>query len=108
MDSCDYIVEFVVLAWTLFVYDENLKLVVQKVKLSSTVCVNCSWFQCVQLIFIEGDICARGYWNIPDDSAKEILLGWFEKKIQNAGLFDLKDTTYFPQDAGNYSFYTFV
>lgn len=58
-------------------------------------------FLCVQLIFIRGDICARGYWNITDDSSKEILLGWFEKKIENAGLYDLKDTLYFPQDAGN-------
>ncbi|KAK7314968.1 hypothetical protein VNO77_33500 [Canavalia gladiata] len=51
------------------------------------------------LIFIQGNICARGYWNIPNDSSKEILLGWFEKKIENAGLYDLKDTLYFPQDA---------
>ncbi|KAJ1433702.1 Cofactor assembly of complex C subunit B, CCB2/CCB4 [Sesbania bispinosa] len=51
------------------------------------------------LIFIEGDICARGYWNISEDSSKEILVGWFEKKIENAGLDDLKDTLYFPQDA---------
>ena len=46
-------------------------------------------------------MCARGYWNVPDDSSNEILLDWFEKKIENAGLFDLNDTLYFPQDAGN-------
>ncbi|XP_061348857.1 protein COFACTOR ASSEMBLY OF COMPLEX C SUBUNIT B CCB2, chloroplastic isoform X2 [Gastrolobium bilobum] len=51
------------------------------------------------LIYIQGDICARGYWNIPDDSSKENLLGWFGEKIENAGLYDLKDTLYFPQDA---------
>ncbi|XP_027358494.1 protein COFACTOR ASSEMBLY OF COMPLEX C SUBUNIT B CCB2, chloroplastic isoform X2 [Abrus precatorius] len=53
------------------------------------------------LIYIQGDICARGYWNTPNDSSKEILLGWFKKKIENAGLYDLKDTLYFPQDAGS-------
>lgn len=58
-------------------------------------------FQCVQLIFIQGEICARGYWNVTNDSSKEILLGQFRKKIENAGLNDLKDTLYFPQDAGN-------
>ncbi|XP_004512623.1 protein COFACTOR ASSEMBLY OF COMPLEX C SUBUNIT B CCB2, chloroplastic isoform X1 [Cicer arietinum] len=50
------------------------------------------------LIFIQGEICARGYWNINDDSSKEILLGQFTEKIENAGLCDLKDTLYFPQD----------
>ncbi|KAK2367287.1 protein COFACTOR ASSEMBLY OF COMPLEX C SUBUNIT B CCB2, chloroplastic [Trifolium repens] len=51
------------------------------------------------LIFIQGEICARGYWNVIDDSSKEILLGQFRNKIENAGLNDLKDTVYFPQDA---------
>ncbi|KAE9621020.1 putative cofactor assembly of complex C subunit B, CCB2/CCB4 [Lupinus albus] len=51
------------------------------------------------LISIQGDICTRGYWNVPDNSSKEILLAWFEKKIVDAALFDLKDTLYFPQDA---------
>ncbi|XLS59651.1 hypothetical protein HN51_009406 [Arachis hypogaea] len=51
------------------------------------------------LIFIQRDICARGYWNIPDGSSKEILLDWFAKKIEKADLVDLKDTLYFPQDA---------
>ncbi|CAJ1952648.1 unnamed protein product [Sphenostylis stenocarpa] len=51
------------------------------------------------LIFIQGQICTRGYWNIPDDTSKEILPGWFKKKIEKAGLYDLKDTLYFPQDA---------
>ncbi|MCH87680.1 hypothetical protein A2U01_0008557, partial [Trifolium medium] len=51
------------------------------------------------LIFIQGEICARGYWNVIDDSSKEILLGQFRNKIENAGLNDLKDTLYFPQDA---------
>jgi hypothetical protein len=57
--------------------------------------------RCFQLIFIQGEICARGYWNVIDDSSKEILLGQFRNKIENAGLNDLKDTLYFPQDAGN-------
>jgi len=56
--------------------------------------------QSVQLILIQGEICARGYWNIPDDTSKEILPDWFKKKIGKAGLYDLKDTLYFPQDAG--------
>ncbi|XP_027923177.1 protein COFACTOR ASSEMBLY OF COMPLEX C SUBUNIT B CCB2, chloroplastic isoform X2 [Vigna unguiculata] len=51
------------------------------------------------LILIQGEICARGYWNIPDDTSKEILPDWFKKKIGKAGLYDLKDTLYFPQDA---------
>lgn len=51
------------------------------------------------LIFIQEEICARGYWNVTNDSSKENLLGQFRKKIENAGLNDLKDTLYFPQDA---------
>ncbi|KAL1319291.1 protein COFACTOR ASSEMBLY OF COMPLEX C SUBUNIT B CCB2, chloroplastic isoform X2 [Arachis hypogaea] len=51
------------------------------------------------LIFVQRDMCARGYWNIPDGSSKEILLDWFAKKIEKADLVDLKDTLYFPQDA---------
>ncbi|KAJ7975665.1 protein COFACTOR ASSEMBLY OF COMPLEX C SUBUNIT B CCB2, chloroplastic [Quillaja saponaria] len=51
------------------------------------------------LISIRGEICVRGYWNIPNDSSKDSLLGWFEKKVENIGLSDLKDTLYFPQDA---------
>ncbi|ESW24333.1 hypothetical protein PHAVU_004G121600 [Phaseolus vulgaris] len=53
------------------------------------------------LILIQGEICARGYWNIPADTSKEILLDWFKKKIEKAALYDLKDTLYFPQDAGS-------
>ncbi|OIV98922.1 hypothetical protein TanjilG_07357 [Lupinus angustifolius] len=51
------------------------------------------------LICIQGEICTRGYWNVPDNSSKEILLAWFDKKVADAALFDLKDTLYFPQDA---------
>ncbi|KAI5444859.1 variant 4 [Lathyrus oleraceus] len=51
------------------------------------------------LILIQGEICARGYWNEIDDSSKEILLGQFRNKIENAGLNNLKETLYFPQDA---------
>ncbi|RZB61811.1 Protein COFACTOR ASSEMBLY OF COMPLEX C SUBUNIT B CCB2, chloroplastic isoform D [Glycine soja] len=61
----------------------------------------CNTNAIAMLIFIQGEICARGYWNIPDDTSKEILPGWFKKKIENAGLYDLKDTLYFPQDAGS-------
>ncbi|PNX82161.1 hypothetical protein L195_g038189, partial [Trifolium pratense] len=50
-------------------------------------------------LHIKGEICARGYWNVIEDSSKEILLGQFRNKIENAGLNDLKDTLYFPQDA---------
>ncbi|KAI5444858.1 variant 3 [Lathyrus oleraceus] len=53
------------------------------------------------LILIQGEICARGYWNEIDDSSKEILLGQFRNKIENAGLNNLKETLYFPQDAGS-------
>ncbi|XP_054825235.1 protein COFACTOR ASSEMBLY OF COMPLEX C SUBUNIT B CCB2, chloroplastic isoform X3 [Prosopis cineraria] len=53
------------------------------------------------LISIQGDICIRGYWNVPaENSSKESLLGWFQEKVEKAGLFDLKDTLYFPQEAG--------
>ncbi|XP_028797444.1 protein COFACTOR ASSEMBLY OF COMPLEX C SUBUNIT B CCB2, chloroplastic isoform X1 [Neltuma alba] len=52
------------------------------------------------LISIQGAICARGYWNIPEEnSSKESLLGWFQEKVEKVGLFDLKDTLYFPQEA---------
>ncbi|XP_054825226.1 protein COFACTOR ASSEMBLY OF COMPLEX C SUBUNIT B CCB2, chloroplastic isoform X2 [Prosopis cineraria] len=52
------------------------------------------------LISIQGDICIRGYWNVPaENSSKESLLGWFQEKVEKAGLFDLKDTLYFPQEA---------
>ncbi|KAL5081134.1 hypothetical protein RYX36_009555 [Vicia faba] len=51
------------------------------------------------LVLIQGEICVRGYWNVVDDSSKEILLGQFRNKIEKAGLNDLKETLYFPQDA---------
>ncbi|KAK4280394.1 hypothetical protein QN277_012023 [Acacia crassicarpa] len=52
------------------------------------------------LISIRGDICARGYWNIPaENSSKESLLGWFQEKAEKLGLFNLKDTLYFSQEA---------
>ncbi|KAI4351799.1 hypothetical protein L6164_006115 [Bauhinia variegata] len=51
------------------------------------------------LISVRGDLCSRGYWNLPDDSSETNLLAWFEKKIENAGLFNLKETLYFPQGA---------
>lgn len=40
-------------------------------------------------------------WNIIDDSPKEILLGWFENEVENGGLYYVRDTLYFPPDAGN-------
>ncbi|XP_058779319.1 protein COFACTOR ASSEMBLY OF COMPLEX C SUBUNIT B CCB2, chloroplastic-like isoform X2 [Vicia villosa] len=51
------------------------------------------------LIFIQGEICARGYWNVIDDSSKETLLEQFRNKIEISGLNDLKEAVYFPQDA---------
>ncbi|XP_052117833.1 protein COFACTOR ASSEMBLY OF COMPLEX C SUBUNIT B CCB2, chloroplastic [Arachis duranensis] len=47
------------------------------------------------LIFIQRDICARGYWNIPDGSSKEILLDWFAKKIEKPErLTDVSDSEF--------------
>ena len=43
MDCSDYTVEFVVLIWIISVYDELLKLLVQKLILSSNHCGKCMW-----------------------------------------------------------------
>ncbi|KAJ9679248.1 hypothetical protein PVL29_021239 [Vitis rotundifolia] len=51
------------------------------------------------LISIRGALCVRGYWNTPDDVSKARVLDWVEKEIEKIGLFDLKDTLYFPQSA---------
>ncbi|XP_071724823.1 protein COFACTOR ASSEMBLY OF COMPLEX C SUBUNIT B CCB2, chloroplastic-like [Rutidosis leptorrhynchoides] len=51
------------------------------------------------LVWISGQLCARGYWNIPDDVSKDQLLGWFEKQVEKLGLSEFKDTVYFPQSS---------
>lgn len=49
------------------------------------------------LISVQGALCVRGYWNIPDDVASDGTISWFEREIQLFGLSDLKDTLYFPR-----------
>ncbi|KAF2315679.1 hypothetical protein GH714_040207 [Hevea brasiliensis] len=49
------------------------------------------------LISIQGELCVRGYWSTPDNLSKTQLLDWFKRQIENIGLFDLKETLYFPQ-----------
>ncbi|XP_050232219.1 protein COFACTOR ASSEMBLY OF COMPLEX C SUBUNIT B CCB2, chloroplastic [Mercurialis annua] len=51
------------------------------------------------LISVQGELCVRGYWNTPDNLLKSLLLDWFKRNIENIGLFDLKDSIYFPQTA---------
>ncbi|XP_020540739.1 protein COFACTOR ASSEMBLY OF COMPLEX C SUBUNIT B CCB2, chloroplastic isoform X2 [Jatropha curcas] len=51
------------------------------------------------LISIQGGLCVRGYWKTPDNLSKAQLLDWFLKQIDSIGLFDLRDTLYFPQTA---------
>ncbi|XP_021691371.2 protein COFACTOR ASSEMBLY OF COMPLEX C SUBUNIT B CCB2, chloroplastic isoform X1 [Hevea brasiliensis] len=52
---------------------------------------------CPLLISIQGELCVRGYWSTPDNLSKTQLLDWFKRQIENIGLFDLKETLYFPQ-----------
>ncbi|KAB1210744.1 hypothetical protein CJ030_MR6G019865 [Morella rubra] len=49
------------------------------------------------LIVVGGQLCARGYWSIPEKVSKENLLDWFERQIEKIGLKNLKDNIYFPQ-----------
>ncbi|XP_027091372.1 protein COFACTOR ASSEMBLY OF COMPLEX C SUBUNIT B CCB2, chloroplastic-like isoform X2 [Coffea arabica] len=49
------------------------------------------------LIFIQDALCVRGYWNTPKDIPKDQVHDWFEKEINKTGLFDLRETLYFPQ-----------
>ncbi|KAG2711215.1 hypothetical protein I3760_04G067100 [Carya illinoinensis] len=51
------------------------------------------------LISVQGALCARGYWNIPEEASRKNLLEWFEKQIERIGLKNLKDTLYFPQNS---------
>ncbi|XP_015581756.1 protein COFACTOR ASSEMBLY OF COMPLEX C SUBUNIT B CCB2, chloroplastic isoform X2 [Ricinus communis] len=51
------------------------------------------------LIYIQGELCVRGYWNTPDNISKAQVIDWFKGRIEDIGLFDLKDTLYFPQTA---------
>ncbi|XP_062153578.1 protein COFACTOR ASSEMBLY OF COMPLEX C SUBUNIT B CCB2, chloroplastic isoform X2 [Alnus glutinosa] len=51
------------------------------------------------LISIQGELCARGYWNIPEKVSKANILDWFEGQIERIGLKNLKDTLYFPQSS---------
>ncbi|OMO97912.1 hypothetical protein COLO4_14265 [Corchorus olitorius] len=49
------------------------------------------------LILAQGQLCVRGYWDVPDGVSKDDLLDWFKIKIEETGLSDLTDTLYFPQ-----------
>ncbi|CAN6481184.1 unnamed protein product [Victoria cruziana] len=49
------------------------------------------------LIFVQDLLCVRGYWNVPADFSKNLLLGWFKVKVEEIGLLELRDTLYFPQ-----------
>ncbi|OVA14166.1 Membrane bound O-acyl transferase [Macleaya cordata] len=51
------------------------------------------------LISAQGALCVRGYWNSPEDASKAQILDWLERKIQEIGLSDLKETLYFAQGA---------
>ncbi|XVF53671.1 hypothetical protein PTKIN_Ptkin05aG0117500 [Pterospermum kingtungense] len=49
------------------------------------------------LILTRGEICIRGFWNVPDGVSKDNLLDWFQSNIEETGLSDLTDSLYFPQ-----------
>ncbi|EOY23094.1 hypothetical protein QUC31_008089 [Theobroma cacao] len=49
------------------------------------------------LILAGGELCVRGYWNVPDVVPKDNVLDWFKSNIEETGLSDLTDTLYFPQ-----------
>ncbi|MBA0766963.1 hypothetical protein Gotri_015946 [Gossypium trilobum] len=51
------------------------------------------------LILTQGELCIRGYWNLPDGVSKDNVLDWFKSNIEETGLSDLTDTLYFPQTA---------
>ncbi|XP_012484057.2 protein COFACTOR ASSEMBLY OF COMPLEX C SUBUNIT B CCB2, chloroplastic isoform X2 [Gossypium raimondii] len=51
------------------------------------------------LILTQGELCIRGYWNLPDGVSKDNVLDWFKSSIEETGLSDLTDTLYFPQTA---------
>ncbi|CAN1751992.1 Protein COFACTOR ASSEMBLY OF COMPLEX C SUBUNIT B CCB2, chloroplastic [Linum perenne] len=54
------------------------------------------------LISMEGELCVRGYWNVPfSDAVKNPVLDWFQSQIERIGLEDLKDTLYFQQAMGS-------
>ncbi|GMI75509.1 COFACTOR ASSEMBLY OF COMPLEX C, HIGH CHLOROPHYLL FLUORESCENCE 208 [Hibiscus trionum] len=51
------------------------------------------------LILAQGELCIRGYWNLPDGVSKDNALDWFKSNIEETGLSDLTDTLYFSQGA---------
>ncbi|KAM7272577.1 hypothetical protein ACFE04_027240 [Oxalis oulophora] len=51
------------------------------------------------LISASGELCIRGYWNLPDNVSKDQLLDWFGKQVEKLGLSDFKETVYFPQSS---------
>ncbi|EOY23095.1 Uncharacterized protein TCM_015095 isoform 2 [Theobroma cacao] len=51
----------------------------------------------LKLILAGGELCVRGYWNVPDVVPKDNVLDWFKSNIEETGLSDLTDTLYFPQ-----------
>ncbi|GAB4826393.1 Protein COFACTOR ASSEMBLY OF COMPLEX C SUBUNIT B ccb2, chloroplastic [Ancistrocladus abbreviatus] len=53
------------------------------------------------LIYIQGVLCVRGYWNTPDSVSRDHTFDWFRGQVKKFGLSDMKerDTLYFPQRA---------
>ncbi|XVE64168.1 hypothetical protein DITRI_Ditri07aG0080400 [Diplodiscus trichospermus] len=49
------------------------------------------------LVLTRGELCIRGYWNLPDGVSKDNILDWFRTSIEETGLSDLTDALYFPQ-----------
>lgn len=49
------------------------------------------------LILARGELCVRGFWNVPDGVSKDNVLDWFQSNIEETGLSDLTDSLYFPQ-----------
>lgn len=54
----------------------------------------------MQLVYVRGELCARGYWNTQTGVSKSGLLDWFAAQIKKIGLSDVNTTLYFPQISG--------
>lgn len=53
------------------------------------------------LIYLQDVLCVRGYWKLPEDLLKHEISNWFTGQITKFGLFDVRDTLYFPQSTGS-------
>ncbi|XP_047324432.1 protein COFACTOR ASSEMBLY OF COMPLEX C SUBUNIT B CCB2, chloroplastic [Impatiens glandulifera] len=49
------------------------------------------------IVYVQGALCVRGYWSIPEDVMKADVSNWFQKQIQNIGISNLENSLYFPQ-----------